>query len=60
MTMDHGLATVETRTMERRRRGNLTAGYVGYFLRLFVNTQDSLRVGMMEDKTPITTTKTTV
>jgi hypothetical protein len=60
MTVAHGLATVETRTMKRGRRGNSTAGYVGYFLRLFVNTQDSLRVGMMEDKTPITTTKITV
>jgi hypothetical protein len=45
--------------MERRRRGNSTAGCVSYFLRLFVNTRDSLRVGMMEDKTPITTTKIT-
>jgi hypothetical protein len=60
MTVAHGLATVETMTMEKGRRGNSTAGYVGYFLRLFVNTRDSLRVGMMEDKTPITTTKITV
>jgi hypothetical protein len=60
MTMAHGLATVETRTMERRRRGNSTGGYVGYFFVSFVNTRDSLRVGMMEDKTPITTTKITV
>jgi hypothetical protein len=60
MTMAPGLETVETRTMERGRRGNSTAGYVGYFFLSFVNTRDSLRVGMMEDKTPITTTKITV
>ncbi len=31
MTVAHGLARVETRTMEREGRGNLTAGYVSYF-----------------------------
>ena len=35
MNLAHGLERVETRTMERERRGNSTAGYVGH---LFANS----------------------
>jgi hypothetical protein len=42
------------------KKRKFNGGVRRLFLRLFVNTQDSLRAGMTEDKTPITTTKTTV
>ena len=32
MTVAHGLARVETTTMEKERSGNLIAEYVGYFI----------------------------
>jgi hypothetical protein len=42
------------------KKRKFNGGVRRLLLRLFVNTRDSLRVGMMEDKTPITTTKITV
>lgn len=45
MKVAHGLARVETRTMGREKRGNLTAGYVGHFFHPFANTRDSLELG---------------
>jgi len=42
------------------RKRKFDGGVRQLFLCLFVNTRDSLRAGMMEVKTPITTTKTTV
>lgn len=42
------------------KKRKFNGGVRRLLLRIFINTQDSLRVGMMEDKTPTTTTKITV
>jgi hypothetical protein len=42
------------------KKRKFNGGVRRLLLRRFVNTRDSLRVGMTEDKTPITTTKITV
>lgn len=42
------------------KKRKFNGGVRRLLLRLFVNTRDPLRAGMMEDKTPITTTKITV
>jgi hypothetical protein len=56
MMAAHSLAGVEMRTMERERRGNIMAEYVGSSFSPLANTSPH-RVGMTEDKTPITATK---
>jgi len=58
MKVVHGLEEAEMMTMERARKGNLMAGYMGLsFAPSFTPHCDPYRLGMTEDKILITDIK---